>query len=143
MASLLAWTTQGLPVEPVIATFERFGSERPFDLVYAAAAWHWTDPWTRWSKVVELLVPGGVLALFGRPAELTDLGLSAAVGDLQRRLLPEESRTAGDPWSRDDMACVDGLADVAEQGAAGRRDDDGCGLHPTTGHRFGLPPASA
>ena len=59
MASLLASTTQGLPVEPVIATFPRFGAERRFDLVYAAAAWHWTDPRTRWSKVVELLVPGG------------------------------------------------------------------------------------
>ena len=56
-----------------------------------------------------------MLALFGRPAELTDPALSAAVGDLERRLLPEESRTAGDPWSPDDMACVDGLTDVAEQ----------------------------
>ncbi len=115
MANLLARTTQGLPVEPVVATFERFRTERRFDLVYAAAAWHWTDPTTRWAKVVELLVPGGVLALFGRPAELKDPALFAAVDDLERRLLPEENRTAGHPWSTDDMACVDGLTDVAEQ----------------------------
>jgi len=48
-----------LPAEPVVATFERFRAKRRFDLVYAAAAWHWTDPTTRWSKVVELLAPGG------------------------------------------------------------------------------------
>ncbi len=106
---------QGLPPEPVVATFERFRAKRRFDLVYAAAAWHWTDPTTRWSKVVELLAPGGVLALFGRPAELKDPALFAAVDDMERRLLPEENRTAGYPWSTDDMACVDGLTDVAEQ----------------------------
>jgi trans-aconitate methyltransferase len=114
MADLLVRTTQGLPAEPVVATFERFRAKRRFDLVYAAAAWHWTDTTTRWSKVVELLAPGGV-ALFGRPAELKDPALFAAVDDIERRLLPEENRTAGYLWSIDDMACVDGLTDVAEQ----------------------------
>ena len=98
MANLLARTTQGLPVEPVVATFERFRTEGRFDLVYSAAAWHWTDPRTRWAKVVELLVPGGVLALFGRPAELKDPALFEAVDDIERRLLPDENRTAGHPW---------------------------------------------
>jgi len=115
MADMLARTTQGLPVEPVVATFERFRTKRRFDLVYAAAAWHWTDPTTRWSKVVELLAPGGALALFGRPAELKDPALFAAVDDIERRLLPEAHRTAGHPWSTRDMACVDGLTDVTEQ----------------------------
>jgi hypothetical protein len=59
MAELLARTTQGLPVEPVVVTFERFYTEWRFDLMYAAAAWHWTNPRTRWAKVVELLVPAG------------------------------------------------------------------------------------
>jgi hypothetical protein len=115
MADLLARTTQGLPVEPVVVTFEQFHTDRRFDLTYAAAAWHWTDPRTRWAKVIELLVPGGVLALFGRPAELKDPALFAAVDDIERHLLPEQSRTAGHPWSIEDMACIDGLTDVVEQ----------------------------
>jgi SAM-dependent methyltransferase len=119
MAELLAETTQRLPVKPVVVTFERFHTERRFDLVYAAAAWHWTNPRTRWAKVVELLVPGGVLALFGRPGELKDPALFAAVDDIERRLLPEKTRTAGHPWSIDDMASVDGLTDVAEQRLTG------------------------
>ena len=119
MADLLARTTRGLPVAPVVVTFERFRSERRFDLVYAAAAWHWTDPSTRWAKVVELLVPGGVVALFGRPAELKDPALFAAVDDIERRLIPDATRTAGHPWSVDDMAGVDGLTDVVEQRLTG------------------------
>ena len=73
MAQVLARTTRGLPVELVVRTFEQFDSPRRFELVYAAAAWHWTDPATRWARAVELLQPGGVLALFGRPAELATL----------------------------------------------------------------------
>jgi SAM-dependent methyltransferase len=119
MADLLARTTRGLPVAPVVVTFERFRTERRFDLVYAAAAWHWTDPRTRWAKVVELLVPGGVVALFGRPAELKDPALFAAVDDIERRLIPDATRTAGHPWSVDDMAGVDGLTDVVEQRLTG------------------------
>lgn len=119
MAGLLARTTQGVPVEPVLTTFEQFHTGRRFDLVYAAAAWHWTDPQTRWAKAVELLVPGGVLALFGRPAELIDPALFAAVDDIERRLLPEASQTAGHPWSAGDMARADGLADVTEHSLPG------------------------
>jgi SAM-dependent methyltransferase len=70
MAKVLARVTHGLPVRPVVTTFEHFRTESRFDLVYAAAAWHWTSPVTRWAQAVELLVPGGVLALFGAPAEL-------------------------------------------------------------------------
>ncbi|HEU5265063.1 MAG TPA: class I SAM-dependent methyltransferase [Jatrophihabitans sp.] len=115
MTAVLARTTHGLPVAPVSATFERFRTERRFDLVYAAAAWHWTDPTTRWAKAVELLVPGGVLALFGRPADLKDPAVFAAADDIERRLLPDARRSAGHPWTIDDMAGVDGLTDVTEQ----------------------------
>lgn len=67
MAGVLGRTTHILPVRPVVSTFEAFTAEARFDLVYAAAAWHWTSPATRWGRAVDLLVPGGVLALFGRP----------------------------------------------------------------------------
>lgn len=116
MATVLARTTRGLPVEPLVASFEDFRTQRRFDLLYAGAAWHWTDPGTRWAKAVELLAPGGVIALFGRPAELRDPALYQAVDDVERRMLPHENRTAGHPWSTADMAAVDGLIDLEERG---------------------------
>src|SRR5262249_19288718 len=36
-----------------------------FHLVYAATAWHWTDPETRYSRAAHLLAPGGHLAVWG------------------------------------------------------------------------------
>jgi SAM-dependent methyltransferase len=36
----------------------------PFDLIYAATAWHWLDPRVRWSRAAALLRPGGDLAVF-------------------------------------------------------------------------------
>jgi SAM-dependent methyltransferase len=115
MAALLAKTTRGLPVEPVVAAFERFDTTRRFGLVYAGAAWHWTDPQTRWAKAAELLTPGGVLALFGRPHELMDPALRAAVDDIERRVLPGQGEVTGRPWSIEDMAGAGGLADVTQQ----------------------------
>jgi SAM-dependent methyltransferase len=35
-----------------------------FDLVYAATAWHWIDPSTRWRTAWQLLRPGGHLAFW-------------------------------------------------------------------------------
>ena len=70
MARVLKKATRGLPVRPVVATLEQFRADSRFDLVFAAAAWHWTSVATRWTQAVELLVLGGVLALVGRPAEL-------------------------------------------------------------------------
>jgi len=114
MVQMLKRTTHGLPVKPVITTFEQFRTDCRFDLLYAAAAWHWTDPATRWARAAELLVPGGVLALFGRPGELKDQALFAAIDDIEKRALPEDDGGAGHPWSIEEMACADGLTDVAE-----------------------------
>ena len=118
MARVLDRTVQGLPVEPVVATLEQFSTARRFDLLYAAAAWHWTDPRTRWTRAVELLVPGGVIALFGRPGELTDPDLAAAVQQIEARCLPDDDDVDGaaslHPWSIEETANVDGLPDSAQ-----------------------------
>jgi SAM-dependent methyltransferase len=112
MAKVLARVTHELPVRPVVTTFEHFRSESRFDLVYAAAAWHWTSPATRWAHAVELLVDGGVLALFGAPAELKDPELSAAVDEIEKRVLPEDDPVDVHPWSIEEMAAIDGVGDV-------------------------------
>jgi SAM-dependent methyltransferase len=52
-------------VEIVNAAFETWprGPE-PFDLVFAATAWHWIDPAVRYRKAWEVLRPGGHLAFW-------------------------------------------------------------------------------
>ncbi|HEU0102415.1 MAG TPA: methyltransferase domain-containing protein [Mycobacteriales bacterium] len=110
MARVLDRTVRGLPVQPVVATFEQFVTARRFDLLYAAAAWHWTDRATRWTRTVELLVPGGVVALFGRPGELTDPDLAAAVAEVERAL-PDDGAPGLRPWSPAESADVPGLTD--------------------------------
>ncbi len=64
MAHVLERTTRGISVKPEVTTFEEFGTARHFDMVYAAAAWHWTDPASRW-PAPSRCSSGGVLALFG------------------------------------------------------------------------------
>lgn len=114
MAHVLERTIRGIPVEPVVTTFEEFGTARHFDMVYAAAAWHWTDPASRWARAVEMLVPGGVLALFGRPAELQDPDLFAAVDEIEKQVLPDDDPAVVYPWSVEDMTAADGLIDVVQ-----------------------------
>lgn len=66
-------------VTTVRATFEELPLTTTYDLVYAAAAMHWTRPEGRWDRVGALLVPGGVFASFGGPVELADPDLAVAV----------------------------------------------------------------
>ncbi len=118
MAHVLERTTRGLPVVPVVTTFEQFQTARRFDLVYAAAAWHWTDPATRWARAVELLVPGGVLMLFGSPAELADPSLATAVHEIEKQVLPDDDPAVIHPWSIEEIAAVDRLTDSAQRDLA-------------------------
>jgi len=55
----------GLPFEVHVAPFEQWDAQaESFDLVFAATAWHWTDPRTRYQKAHALLRPGGHLAFW-------------------------------------------------------------------------------
>lgn len=53
-------------VEVVQSTFEDIDPSRraPFDLVFAATAWHWLDPAIRYRRAWELPRPGGHLAFW-------------------------------------------------------------------------------
>lgn len=115
MAKVLTSVTHGLPVRTEVTTFEDFRTESRFDLVFAAAAWHWTNPATRWTQAVELLVPGGVLALFGTPGELKDPDLLAAVDEIEKRVLAQDSPSDLHHWSIEEMAGADGVVDVEQR----------------------------
>ena len=54
----------GLPVEINVAPFEAWEGGGEFDLVFAATAWHWLDPATRYRKAHALLRPRGHLAFW-------------------------------------------------------------------------------
>lgn len=53
-------------VEVVQSTFEDIdpSQHEPFDLVFAATAWHWLDPAVRYRRTWELLRPGGHVAFW-------------------------------------------------------------------------------
>jgi SAM-dependent methyltransferase len=57
----------GLDAEVVEARFEDWPSPpgEPFDLVFAATAWHWVDPAVRYRLAWQALRPGGHLAFWG------------------------------------------------------------------------------
>ncbi|MFB9236248.1 class I SAM-dependent methyltransferase [Plantactinospora siamensis] len=61
------------------AAFEDLAPGESYDLVYAAAALHWTNPAGRWARVAALVAPGGVFASFGGPVRLADPAVERAV----------------------------------------------------------------
>lgn len=74
-------------VRTVCAAFEDVPIGARHDLVYAAAAMHWTTPEGRWERVAALLEPGGVFASFGAPVRLADPALERVVGEARAPFL--------------------------------------------------------
>lgn len=79
--AMLAELRKHMPagVTTVQAAFEDVRPGRTYELVYAAAALHWTDPEGRWPRAAALLEPGGVFACFGGPLQLADPAVEEAV----------------------------------------------------------------
>jgi SAM-dependent methyltransferase len=69
-----------------IGGFEQWqpGSE-PFGLVFSATAWHWVDPEIRWTKAVEVLRPGGAIALCWNVFRIPDDDAYAALAQAHTR----------------------------------------------------------
>jgi SAM-dependent methyltransferase len=88
MLAVLQQQTAGLPVTPIVGTFEDLSVPElagRVELLYSAAAFHWTDPATRWDRAAAILPIGGTAAFFGGELELTDPDVLArfneAIGD--------------------------------------------------------------
>jgi trans-aconitate methyltransferase len=116
MFAVLQRETTGMPVTPVHTAFEEYDGPTT-GLVYAAAAWHWTDPATRWTRAAALLERGGVLSLFGSQLRIADAGLeqavSAAIGDRvdDRAFRPQDAATDVG-WRTEDIEASGLFGDV-------------------------------
>ena len=99
MFSVLERETAGLSVEPVLSSFEKYDGPK-VDLVYAAAAWDWTDPLHHWTRAVDLLVDGGVLALFSSPMKVADPALQRTIDAVLARTDSLVAASAG--WLHDE-----------------------------------------
>lgn len=79
--AMLAELRRHVPADVVVvrSAFEELRPDRRYDLVYAAAALHWTRPEGRWSRIAGLLEPDGVFASFGGHMQLGDRAVEEAV----------------------------------------------------------------
>jgi SAM-dependent methyltransferase len=124
MLAVLRRECAGLPVTAVQATFEALdpGDLGTFDLLYAAAAWHWTDPQQRWTRAAALLRPGGAVAVFGGPYAIDDPVVAAREAETEAGYLvgghhvPSPSPRRGPlGWPGDELLADPRFGDVREQ----------------------------
>lgn len=117
MRAVLSDQVAGLDgvVRLVDSTFETTDLDEvgPVDLVYAAAAFHWTDPATRWARVTTALRPGGALALFGSARDLADETVRDEVDRLVETELGGDDEVPG-RWTLDDVTALGAFTDVEE-----------------------------
>ncbi|GAA1888633.1 class I SAM-dependent methyltransferase [Lapillicoccus jejuensis] len=125
MRAVLERTTAGLPVTVVAATLETLppsAAGTPYDVAWAAAAWHWTDVATRWDRVAALLRPGGAVVGVGGPTELVDDDLRERVARLRDEVMPGDdvpSWRVGEPeddlrWPGTDWRAHPAFTDVEQ-----------------------------
>jgi trans-aconitate methyltransferase len=77
-------------VVTVQAAFEELPLTSGYDLVFAAASLHWTDPDRRWPRVAAMLRPGGTFASFGGRMHLSDGAVEQAVSAARSPFLPDD-----------------------------------------------------
>jgi SAM-dependent methyltransferase len=81
---------------------------RRFDLLAAAASWHWVDPSIAWRKAHRVLVPGGWLAVLGNVVVRREgeLEVYAETADLHERFSPGNPDW-GDPPLESEVRATD------------------------------------
>jgi SAM-dependent methyltransferase len=91
-AAMLAELRKHLPtsVTTVQAAFEDLPLDSSYDLVYSAAALHWTNPEGRWERMAALVRPGGTFASFGVPIQLADPALQEAAREARAPYLEDD-----------------------------------------------------
>jgi SAM-dependent methyltransferase len=101
------------------STFEDWDDQgRRFDLLLAAASWHWVDPAVGWPKAHGVLRPGGWMALIGntvvrRPGEAE---MYAETADLHERYCPGNPDWGHPPLEDEVRATTQGWGMVEDPG---------------------------
>ncbi|MEV1057538.1 class I SAM-dependent methyltransferase [Micromonospora chalcea] len=133
------------------AAFEQLRAGEGHDLVYAAAALHWTDPHRRWERVAGLLASGGVFASFGGPLRIADPALRDAVAAARSEFIADDEipspdgtpPEAGMQWPGTELRASEWFTDVRQSEIARRitiSADDYVGLLSTVSAYLELPP---
>lgn len=73
--------------------FEQYETEKKYDLIYSATAFHWVDSSIGYPKAWEMLKPGGTLAVFWHMSSVTyyEGGIFDGLNALKKKYLPGES----------------------------------------------------
>lgn len=102
-AAMLAELRRHVPptVAIVQAAFEDLPGTHTYDLVFAAAALHWTEPRHRWARVSALLSQDGIFASFGGQLNLEDKGVADAVRAVRSPFLPDDGFPSPDGTAED------------------------------------------
>ena len=96
-------------VEVETSTFEDWDDRgRRFDLLLAAASWHWVDPSVGWPKAHTVLRPGGWMALIGNVVvrRQGETEVYAETADLHERYCPGNPDW-GQPPLEDEVRAID------------------------------------
>lgn len=78
-------------VAAVQASFEDLPLIPVYDLVFAAASLHWTQPEHRWQRVAAMLRRDGIFASFGGQMHLADAGVEQAVCAARAEFLADDT----------------------------------------------------
>jgi SAM-dependent methyltransferase len=123
-AAMLAELRRHVPatVTTVHAAFEALPLTAGYDVVFVAAALHWTRPEHRWQRVAAMLKPAGVFASFGGPMHLADPAVEAAVATARAPYLETDDVPSPDPtpghrsmqWPGAELARCDLFTDVRQ-----------------------------
>ncbi|MCW2525942.1 MAG: methyltransferase [Pseudonocardiales bacterium] len=90
-----------MTVLTIPSRFEDLPLNSTYDLVFAAAALHWTEPTHRWPRVAALLNPGGTFASFGGQVGLADSAIEAVVRAARSPFLDSDDIPSPDGTSAD------------------------------------------
>ncbi len=73
--------------------FEEYDTEKKYDLIYSATAFHWVDSSVGYPKAWEMLKPGGTLAVFWHMSSVMHYsgGIFDGLNQLKQKYLPGES----------------------------------------------------
>ena len=104
-AAMLAELRKTVPesVRTVQSTFEDLRPGRTYQLVYAAAALHWTLAQGRWPRAAAFLEPSGVFASFAGPIGLADRAVEQAVQEARAPFLDSDDIPSPDGPAADEQ----------------------------------------